>query len=149
MLYKIKNMFFWRKLFPYLQKYIPRYRNNKILRILDKFATTYHSLYENLNYDCKNNGEFFLLNQLNISNNLDCIFDVGANNGSYSLLARKINKKCLIFAFEPVPKTFIDLKKNVSNNSLINSFKLINKISINRKKYDKSKKITKSKFSKR
>ena len=40
-------------------------------------------------------------------------------------------------------------KKNVSNNSLINSFKLINKISINRKKYDKSKKITKSKFSKR
>ena len=40
-------------------------------------------------------------------------------------------------------------KKHVSNNSLINSFKLINKIAINRKKYDKAKKITKSKFSKR
>ena len=71
-------MFFWRKLYPYLQKSIPRNRNNKLLKILDKFATTYHSLYENLNYDCKNNGELFLLNKLNQSNNLNSIFDVGA-----------------------------------------------------------------------
>ena len=104
-------MFFWRKLFPYLQKYIPRHRNNKLLKILDKLAITYHSLYENLNYDCKNNGELFLLNKLNNSNNLDCIFDVGANIGTYSLLARDINKKCLIFAFEPVPETFVDIQK--------------------------------------
>ena len=53
------------KLFPYLQKYIPRYRSNKLLQILDKFSTTYHSIYENLNYDCANNGELFLLNKLN------------------------------------------------------------------------------------
>ena len=111
-------MFFWRKLFPYLQKYIPRHRNNKLLQILDKFAITYHSIYENLNYDCKNNGELFLLKKLNQSNNLNTIFDVGANIGSYSLLARKINKKCLIFAFEPVPDTFINLQKNVSNQNI-------------------------------
>ena len=111
-------MFFWRKLFPYLQKFIPRHRNNKLLQILDKFATTYHFIYENLNYDCENNGELFLLNKLNHSNNLNCIFDVGANIGTYSLLARGINKNCLIFAFEPVPKTFIDLKGNVSNKNI-------------------------------
>ena len=111
-------MFFWRKLFPYLQKYIPRHRSNKFLKKLDKFATIYHSLYENLNYDCKNNGESFLLNKLNLSNNLNSIFDVGANVGSYSLLARKINKKCLIFAFEPVLETFILLQKNVSNKNI-------------------------------
>ena len=104
-------MFFWRKLYPYLQKSIPRHRNNKLLKILDKFSIIYHAIYENLNYDCKNNGEFFLLNKLNQSNNLNSIFDVGANVGTYSLLARDINKKCLIFAFEPVPNTFIDLKK--------------------------------------
>lgn len=111
-------MFFWRKLYPYLQKSIPRHRNNKLLKILDKFSIIYHAIYENLNYDCKNNGEFFLLNKLNQSNNLNSIFDVGANVGTYSLLARDINKKCLIFAFEPVPNTFIDLKKNVSNKDI-------------------------------
>ena len=111
-------MFFWRKLFPYLQKYIPRYRNNKLLKMLNKFAITYHYLYENLNYDCKNNGELFLLNKLNHSNNLNSVFDVGANIGSYSLLTRKINKKCIIFAFEPVPKTFINLQENVLNKNI-------------------------------
>jgi len=111
-------MFFWRKLFPYLQKSIPRNRNNQLLKILDKVSTTYHSLYENLNYDCEYNGELFLLNKLNQSNNLNCIFDVGANIGNYSLLAREINKQCLIFAFEPVPKTYIDLKENVLNKDI-------------------------------
>ena len=114
-------MFFWRKLFPYLQKYIPRHRSNKFLKKLDKFATIYHSLYENLNYDCKNNGELFLLNKLNDSNNLNYIFDIGANIGSYSLLARQINKKCQIYAFEPVPETYETLKENVSNKN-INSY---------------------------
>ena len=111
-------MFFWRKLFPYLQKSIPRHRNNKLLKILNKFSITYHLMYENLNYDCKNNGELFLLNKLNQSNNLNSIFDVGANVGNYSLLARDINKKCLIFAFEPVPETFIDLQENVLNKEI-------------------------------
>ena len=111
-------MFFWRKLFPYLQKSIPRYRSNKLLKILDKFSTTYHSLYENLNYDCENNGELFLLNKLNHSNNLYCIFDVGANIGTYSLIARDINKKCSIFAFEPVPETFIHLQEKISNKDI-------------------------------
>ena len=111
-------MFFWRKLFPYLQKSIPRHRNNKLLRFLDKFSTIYHSIYENLNYDCKYNGELFLLNKLNHSNNLNCIFDVGANIGTYSILARDVNEKCLIFAFEPVPDTFIDLQENLSNKEI-------------------------------
>ena len=111
-------MFYWRKLFPYFQKFIPRHRNNKLLKILDKFSITYHLIYENLNYDCENNGELFLLNKLNHSNNLNCIFDVGANIGTYSLLARNINKNCLIFAFEPVPKTFIDLEEKVSNKNI-------------------------------
>jgi len=85
---------------------------------LDRFATTYHSLYENLYYDCKDNGELYLLNKLNQSNNLNSLFDVGANIGSYSLLAREINKKCQIFAFEPVPETFIVLEDNVSNKNI-------------------------------
>ena len=111
-------MFFWRKLFPYLQKFIPRHRNNKLFKFLDKFSRIYHSLYENLNYDCENNGELFLLNKLNQSNKLSFLLDVGANVGTYSLLARDINKNCLIFAFEPVPKTFIYLQENVSKKNI-------------------------------
>ena len=111
-------MFFWRKLFPYLQKSVPRHRNNKLLKLVDKFSTTYHQIYENLNYDCEHNGELFLLNKLNDSNNLNSLFDVGANIGTYSLLVRDINKKCLVFAFEPVPETFINLQENVSNKNI-------------------------------
>tara|TARA_S200000501_G_C20785512_1_gene726999 strand:- start:76 stop:900 length:825 start_codon:yes stop_codon:yes gene_type:complete len=111
-------MFFWRKLFPFLQKSIPRNRGNKLLLILDKFSTTYHSIYENLNYDCKNNGELFLLNKLNHSNNLYSIIDVGANIGTYSLLARDLNKECSIFALEPVQETFRHLQENVSNKDI-------------------------------
>ena len=111
-------MFFWRKLFPYLQKYIPRHRGNKVLEVLDKFSTIYHSLYENLNYDCESNGELFLLKKLNDSDNLKSILDVGANVGSYSLLARDINKNCLIFAFEPIPETFINLQKKVTKKDI-------------------------------
>ena len=85
---------------------------------MDKFSRIYHSLYENLNYDCENNGELFLLNKLNQSNKLSFLLDVGANVGTYSLLARDINKDCLICAFEPVPETFKTLKQKVSKKDI-------------------------------
>lgn len=43
----------------------------------------------------------------------DCIFDVGANIGFFSLFINQICKPSRVFAFEPIPPTYEILKKNV------------------------------------
>ncbi len=51
-----------------------------------------------------------------LSRNTDVIIDVGANIGYYSLLAGAANPTATIWAFEPVPKIFNRLNKNVAVN---------------------------------
>lgn len=50
----------------------------------------------------------------------DVIFDIGAYNGLYSILAATINPDANIYAFEPTPSTFNILKRNVLVNNLEN-----------------------------
>lgn len=50
----------------------------------------------------------------------DYIFDVGANTGIYSLVAAAIHPKAKVFAFEPMPRVFDKLKRNISLNSYSN-----------------------------
>ncbi len=52
------------------------------------------------------------------------IFDIGANTGIYSLIAKSVNKRAEIYAFEPVERVFEKLNKNVKLNSYcIKTFK--------------------------
>lgn len=44
------------------------------------------------------------------------IFDIGANTGVYSLVAKTINKDANVFAFEPSKNTFTQLQKNNALN---------------------------------
>lgn len=44
------------------------------------------------------------------------IFDIGANTGYYTLLAAIGNKEGQVFAFEPVPKIYEYLKRNIALN---------------------------------
>lgn len=44
------------------------------------------------------------------------IFDIGANTGVYCLLPYAVNPKSKVFAFEPVPRIFEKLKRNVELN---------------------------------
>lgn len=44
------------------------------------------------------------------------VFDVGANMGWYSLLIARQVKSCQIHAFEPIPKTYSFLTKNIELN---------------------------------
>jgi len=44
------------------------------------------------------------------------IFDVGANTGIYALIAKTMNHKSKVFAFEPVKKIYEKLKSNVELN---------------------------------
>ena len=47
----------------------------------------------------------------------ETIFDIGANTGVYALLAKTINKKANVFAFEPVERVFEKLTHNVQLNN--------------------------------
>jgi len=55
----------------------------------------------------------------------DVFFDVGANVGSYTLLASF--RKAKTIAFEPIPETFDILTKNIQLNSLQSDVTLVNK----------------------
>ncbi|MFA4849426.1 MAG: FkbM family methyltransferase [Methanoregula sp.] len=48
------------------------------------------------------------------------IFDIGANIGWYTINLSKIYSRAHIYAFEPIPKTFDYLTKNVALNELSN-----------------------------
>ena len=45
-------------------------------------------------------------------------FDIGANVGWYSLNIAKMKKDACIYAFEPIPKTFDALRKNIQLNNM-------------------------------
>lgn len=51
----------------------------------------------------------------------EIIFDIGANTGIYSLIAKTINKDCKVFAFEPQPNIYNSLNKN----NILNQFDII------------------------
>ncbi len=69
---------------------------------------------ENKNPDFNTNGENWLWSRLSTLK-MDCIFDVGANIGDWSIGAlNKLSPK-RIYAFEPIPDTFELLTKNIGN----------------------------------
>ena len=45
------------------------------------------------------------------------ILDIGANTGVYSLIAKSMNSDALVYAFEPVSRVFVKLKKNIELNN--------------------------------
>jgi FkbM family methyltransferase len=55
----------------------------------------------------------------------DVIYDIGANAGSYTILAAGV-KKAKVVAFEPVPSTFERLKNNIAINHIESNVTSIN-----------------------
>jgi amino acid adenylation domain-containing protein/non-ribosomal peptide synthase protein (TIGR01720 family)/FkbM family methyltransferase len=53
----------------------------------------------------------------------DCVFDVGANIGMFSLFVHHVCRDARVFAFEPCPPTFAKLRANVELHGLpVNAF---------------------------
>ena len=50
----------------------------------------------------------------------DCIIDIGANMGWYSINIAKTYPTCKVHAFEPVPNTFSYLERNIKLNQIEN-----------------------------
>ncbi|MDY6838549.1 MAG: amino acid adenylation domain-containing protein [Thermodesulfobacteriota bacterium] len=83
-----------------------RFSNNMAVMQLNKHETdyTYGAIFERLTY---------MRHGITIHDG-DCIFDVGANIGLFSLFVHQWCKKPRIFAFEPNPVVFELLKANAS-----------------------------------
>ncbi|MFH1360100.1 MAG: FkbM family methyltransferase [Candidatus Omnitrophota bacterium] len=64
------------------------------------------------------------------------MFDIGANKGHYALEALKINNTTKIYAFEPHPKIFNELRKNVSATSISVKNKAVSDVQGNVLLYD-------------
>ncbi len=53
-----------------------------------------------------------------LSKKSDVIFDIGANTGIYSIIAKSNNKKSTVIAIEPIDLNYDVLNKNISKNNL-------------------------------
>ncbi len=58
---------------------------------------------------------------IQLCENSKVIFDLGANTGIYSLIAKAVNANSKVYAFEPVARVFAKLKENI----LLNNFDIL------------------------
>jgi FkbM family methyltransferase len=87
-------------------------RRARPLRFTARFARAFLRAYGNWNYDPESNGERRVLQVLGRFAPR-CVFDVGANAGAWTRLARSSAPGAEIHCFEIVPDTARDLQRNV------------------------------------
>ena len=80
-------------------------RRNPIARAVARRAEKISLAYKNFNYDFKTNGEEYFLRHVIAPRKPQVMFDVGANDGDWALLAAKFCPAAVIHAFEIVPAT--------------------------------------------
>lgn len=54
---------------------------------------------------------------IKLCENAEIVFDIGANTGVYALIAKAVNPKAKVYAFEPVSRVYDKLKENISLNN--------------------------------
>jgi len=90
---------------PRLAMFVARHRRSLLMRKFAGLCHRYLNCYENLNYDMRTNGEFFVLESL-ARFQPRILFDVGANVGEWSLIAKSVCATAEIYAFEISPPTY-------------------------------------------
>ena len=96
---------------------------NGLSRALGRLARTIYFWHHNYNFDFASNGEFALLEKLKPFA-MTTVFDVGAYKGYWSLEALAILSPRQLYAFEPVPRSFTRLEKNLAGHANVNLFNL-------------------------
>lgn len=110
-----------------LKKIIARFRQILPFRLTARMATTYLNAWENVDYDPTTNGEEAIFRKLS-AQNLGCIFDVGANLGNWTLMAKKYFPHAHVHCFEVIDTIFENLQTSLEKvpNVTINNFGLLN-----------------------
>ena len=98
-----------------IARYFARNRHSRWIRRIDNKLLMVHKGYENLNYDFCTNGELSTLTKLAKVGEIKTVFDVGANRGDWTDIARKSFPGAQIHSFEIVPETFSHLRNRFGN----------------------------------
>jgi FkbM family methyltransferase len=91
-----------------------RNRQSRLAQYLNGLAVEFHLNFENWNYRFSSNGEARVIECLSAGCGIETIFDVGANEGTWSLLAASKFPQATIHAFELSPPVAAKLLDNVA-----------------------------------
>jgi FkbM family methyltransferase len=100
-----------------------RVRHNPALKAAAKLCHQYLKWFANGSYKPARNGERWLLQSLS-AEPIHTVLDVGANVGSWSVMAAELLPQATIYALEVVPKTAATLQARVDNHDRIRCFSL-------------------------
>jgi FkbM family methyltransferase len=98
-----------------------RVRHNPVLRTAAKLSEQYLKWFGNGSYKPARNGERWLLQRLG-TEPIRTVLDVGANRGSWSLMAAELLPQATIYALEVVPDTAATLQARVGGHDRIKCF---------------------------
>lgn len=100
-----------------------RVRNNRVLRTAAKLCRQYLKWFGNASYKPARNGERWLLDTLR-RESIRTVLDVGANVGTWSLMAADRFPEATVYALEVVPETAASLRARVGHHDRIKCFNL-------------------------
>lgn len=95
-------------------RYLATHRRSRVARRVSAAVTRLYRSQSNLNYDMASNGEQWTLRTLSALDDLDVLFDVGANHGEWSLAAKASFPDASLHCFEIVPTTFRKLSETLA-----------------------------------
>lgn len=100
-----------------LRNWLAQHHDSTLLQRIDGYAQQLHYAYENLNYNCEQNGERTVLRRLQEQDivSFNTLFDVGANVGDWSTIAAEFYPQARIHAFEPVREAYSKLRQQVDD----------------------------------
>ena len=100
-----------------------RVRHNRVLKTAAKLCRQYLKWFGNASYKPARNGERWLLETLR-KEPIRAVLDVGANVGTWSLMAADRFPEATIYALEVVPNTAATLRANVARHDRIRCFNI-------------------------
>lgn len=105
--------------FTYLVYVVSRWRRSLIARTLSWATLAYQKAIGNCSFDMRLNGERRVLELLANDTSFVTLFDVGANRGEWTRVAREMFPAAMIHCFELAPPTFAILRRNVSSDACV------------------------------
>ena len=108
-----------------LGRMLVKYKGLGFIDFVCKNVGHFNYAFENIDFDMARNGELRVIKLMGIMKP-KCVFDVGANKGEWSHLIASYYPNSNIHAFEIVPLTFNELKRNLKtfSNVHLNDFGL-------------------------
>jgi FkbM family methyltransferase len=100
-----------------------RIRNNPVLKTAAKLCQQYLKWFGNASYKPARNGERWLLESLR-GESMRTVLDVGANVGTWSLMAASTFPEALVYALEVVPATSVLLQARMAQQARIQPLNL-------------------------